>query len=172
MATIDIPDKICSHCGGIRWVTFNKTKTLSSGEKKTYLSYRCAKKNIESGDKWRKNHLEKYKKTAREYVKSRRKIDFEFAEKEREKIRIYGKVHRQERQLYRKKWAKANLEKDRSYYRKSNKIQCINLSDYYVCRIIIGRNKLFKQDIPQEMVEIKRKQLLLTRQIKNYVKNN
>ena len=30
MPTIDIPDKICSHCGGIRWVTYQRTKTLAS----------------------------------------------------------------------------------------------------------------------------------------------
>lgn len=168
MPTIDIPDKICPHCDGTRWVTYQRTKTLASGEKKTYTFHKCAKKNIEAGNKWRKTHIEHHRKTAREYVKARRKIDVKFADKEREKRRIYSKMHKEERKLYRKKWAKVNVERDRAYYRKSAKKQSANLTDYYVCRRVIDRDKLLKNDIPQELIEIKRKQLLLTRQIKNH----
>jgi len=167
MPTIDIHDKICPHCGGIRWVTYKRIKTLASGDKKTYICYICAKKNIENGNKWRKNHVEEFKKTAREYVKLRRKIDFKFAEKERQKNKVYHKQNSKERQLYRKKWANSNVEKNRAYSRISSKKQIINLTDYYVCKRIINKDKLFKEDIPQDLIELKRKQLILTRQIKN-----
>jgi hypothetical protein len=172
MPTIDIPDKICSHCGGIKWVVYQKTRTLASGEKKTYTNYKCAKKNLEHGAKWRDLHKEQHRKNAREYVKLRIKTDPKFASKEREKKKIYYKEHKEERQLYRKEWAKANIEKDRAYYRKSMKKQVENLTDYYIRRRVIGRDKLFKDDIPKELVEIKRKELLLTRQIKNNGKSN
>jgi len=172
MPTIDIRDKICPHCGGIRWVTYERAKFLASGERKIYTFYICAKKNTENGSKWRKTHREHHRKTAREYVKLRRKTDSKFADKEREKARVYQITHKEERRLYRKKWAEVNIEKDKSYYKKSAKKQSDNLTNYYVRRRIIGRDKLLKDDIPQELVEIKRKQLLLTRQIKNNVKNN
>lgn len=51
MATIDIPDKICPHCGGIRWVEmkYKRKRTTKVG-----VYYHCAKKLNENTKKYHK----------------------------------------------------------------------------------------------------------------------
>jgi hypothetical protein len=169
MPTVDIPEKICPHCDGTKWIIYKIVKKLATtGEIKTYNGFKCAKKNIQSGDKWRKNNAEHCKKVARERVKAKRKSCTVFADKDREHKKKYYHNHKEERTIYRKKWASLNPEKDRGYFAKNAKKNMENLSDYYVSRTIIGRNNILKKpDIPSDLIEIKRKQLTLIRKIKN-----
>lgn len=127
MPTIDIPDKICPHCGGIRWKI--------EYEKRLYwirTRYRCVKKAQERTNKWILNNPEKMKVMCREKQKRLSKTP-----------------------SYRKK----QLEK--YYYNKDN------LTDYYIRYKLTQCNELSFSDIPQQLIELKRKQLLLIRQIKN-----
>jgi hypothetical protein len=110
MPTVDIPDKICPHCGGTRWYTF-----------------------IQDG---------KLKKTC-----YKRKQDYLL-------------------QFY-----KDNPGKHLSYRRKSFKEKSKKLTTSYIKELIVQFTDLSFDDIPQELVELKRKQLLLKRQIKNNGKN-
>lgn len=64
MARVDIPDRICPHCGGTRWII--------EKEKKRYwirTRYRCAKKAYERSKKWCLANPDKVK----EYQKNRQK---------------------------------------------------------------------------------------------------
>jgi hypothetical protein len=169
MPTVDIPDKICPHCGGTRWIEyFIVKKSAKTGVIKTYTGRKCAKKNIEFGNKWRKNNIEHHRKVVRERIQNKRKTCVDFANKERERKRKYHQKYKEERKLYRKNWAILNPQKDLDYSKKNMKNQVNNLTDYYVSRTIIGRNCILKKnDIPQELIEMKRNQLLLTKKIKN-----
>lgn len=169
MPTVDIPDKICSHCGGIRWIQYPIVKkSAKTGEIKTYTGLKCAKKNIESGDRWRKNNIEHYRKVARERIQNKRKTCIEFIKRDRERKKMYYKVHKEERDIYKKKWISLNHEKYLGYCNKNAKKQMENLTDYYVSRAVIGKKSILKRsDVTPEVIELKRKQLLLTRKIKN-----
>lgn len=131
MSTVDIPDKVCSHCGGTRWKI--------EYEKRPYhirKRYRCVKKAQERTNKWILNNPEKMKVIRREKQKRISKTS-----------------------SYKKK----QLEK--YYYNRDN------LTDRYIKYLIVHKNELSQSDVPQQLIELKRKELLLIRQIKNNGKN-
>ena len=165
MPTIDIPDKICPHCGDIRWVAYQRTKTLASGEKKTYICYKCAKKNIETGNKWRKNHVEHYRKTAREYVKEKRKTNEAFRIKDLERKKDYYQENKERIDNYKKGWIARNIEKERAYGRKAAKKGSTNLSNTYLCGLLIQLG-VKKEDITDDILNKYRTYLLTFRQLK------
>jgi len=141
MATIDIPDKICSHCGGIRWKTEYRKSTKNPENK--ILIYRCSVKAGESYSKWRLQNLEKAKKYNIELCRIRRANGHYKTSKEKERNK-----------------QKAKKESD-------------TLCDNYIYRIIfssVDRKSLNRSNVPQELIDIKRKQLLLTRQLKQLTK--
>lgn len=73
MPTVIIPDKICSHCGGTKWVTrFRSGRT----------DYECKKSILEKQAKYRKNHPEQILLSAKKYRESNR-----------EKIKVYTKTY-------------------------------------------------------------------------------
>lgn len=106
MPTIDIPDKICPHCGGTKWYAFKQNK---------YTKYNCSLKK-------------------------------------KENLLNYHKL---------------NPEKSKIYKRKTNRKKCIRLTNSYIKELIIQNTNLSFNDVPQELVEIKRNQLLLKHKIKN-----
>jgi len=130
MPTIDIPDKICPHCGGTKW-------KIEYEQRPSYIRkrYRCSKKADERSKRWRLNNPEKYKEICK------------------------NKVVCFTSDSYRKK----QLEK--YYYNRDN------LTDRHIKHLIAHKNELSQSDIPQELIEIKRKELLLIRKIKNNGKN-
>lgn len=141
MATIDIPGKICPHCGGIRWRT--EYKKLVKGNK--VLIYRCAVRAIERSNKWKAKHPDNVREHNIKSCKRRRDAGYFKTPKERERSRI------------------------RSVR------EATELCNNYIYKTILASPDLkgiTRSNIPQEMIEIKRKQLLLTRQIKHYVKSN
>ena len=79
---------------------------------------------------------------------------------EKLRYRCYKKISEQ-----REKVALNLKEKDRAY----QKTNVENLSDRYIVHVLVSykcRGLLFKKDIPQELIKIKREQLLLKRQIR------
>ena len=79
---------------------------------------------------------------------------------EKVRYRCYKKISEQ-----REKVALSLKEKDKAYQKTNVK----NLSDRYIVHILVNykcRGLLFKKDIPQELIKIKRDQLLLKRQIR------
>lgn len=131
MPTIDISDKICSHCGGIKWKI--------EKEKRKYgirTRYRCAKRVAERIRKWRS--------------------------KNPEKISNYGKS--ENRKKYKKLYCQSESYKSKQRQRFHDGKK--NLTDRYVKHLICHENELSQSDVPQELIKLKRKQLLLIRQNK------
>ena len=71
MPTIDIPDKICPHCGGIRWRTEYRKKPTKTDPNKKLIRYRCVVQSQERVDRWIKNNIDKYKSITRNRNKKR-----------------------------------------------------------------------------------------------------
>jgi hypothetical protein len=147
MPTIDIPDKICPHCSGVRWnVAYRKNKNpqytcvliLKKRERKRYLA------NPEPCKERAR------KRTSRLWLIKDPKV----LEK------LYAKQA---------EWRRNNPDKVKSYKRKTESSIRKDLGDPYVKRQIIqldGYEHLSFKDIPQKLIDIKRKQLLLSRQLK------
>ena len=55
MPTVDIPDKICPHCGGTRWYIETKRWKKTSGEIMTKTNYICSLKRRE----WDRSYTER-----------------------------------------------------------------------------------------------------------------
>lgn len=141
MPTVEIPDKICPHCGGIKWRI--EYKTLVAGNKVEV--YRCAIRAIERSNRWKSKHPENVREHNIKSCKRRRDKGYFKTTKERERSRIISK---KERDI---------------------------LANNYVHRRIYSDPEMKgidRTDIPQELLETKRKQLLLTRQIKNNGKDS
>jgi putative salt-induced outer membrane protein YdiY len=66
-----------------------------------------------------------------------------------------------------KKYRDANKEKLYSITSKYLKDKASQLGDLYIKSLLTKRSKLTFREIPQDLIELKRKQLLLTRQIRN-----
>jgi hypothetical protein len=70
MPTIDIPDRICPHCGGTKWSTEYRKKPTKANPDKKVIRYRCAIRGKERYDKWTENNPDKWKSYTR-----RQKLD-------------------------------------------------------------------------------------------------
>ncbi len=131
MPTIDIPDKICSHCGGIRWVI--------EKEKRPYYirtRYRCATKEKERHDLWVKKNLDK--------------------------IKSYSRKKQQRPEGYYK------TSKMKEHYRLKAKRESETLHDNFIKnKIMKSVEGISRSDIPQKLIDITRKHLLLIRQLNN-----
>jgi tRNA nucleotidyltransferase/poly(A) polymerase len=140
MATLIISDKICSHCGGNKWIIeYRKRPTKANPDNKT-LRYRCSVKSDERSKRWKFNNPDKVKK----YVQLPKPDGY---------------------------W---KTPKMKEHYRLKSKRESEQLTDNFVKNKILGksgslaREMLSFKDITQELVEIKRKSILLNRQLKNH----
>jgi hypothetical protein len=163
MPTIDIPDKICSHCGGTKWYhrIYSRVSKVTG---KPYECYECRNCNIKHSKNWALNNINKLKE-----IKKKSYLKYKDNDLKR-------KRNAENAKRYRKcvKDTPEYKERIKKYSVKSFQILKNSLSDRYIKDKLIyesGQKVLDRNDIPQELIEIKRKQLLLTRQIKNNVKN-
>jgi hypothetical protein len=170
MPTIDIPDKICPHCGGTRWVTYQRTKTLASGDKKTYTFYSCSKKGYENGKRWRKTHIEHHRKTARQYSKIKRKTNEIWRVKDLERKKEYYQENKERIDNYKKEWIARNIEKERAYGRKSAKNGSDNLSNTYLRGLLIQLG-IKKEDLNDDIITKYKTYITALRQLKQIEKN-
>ena len=139
MPTIDIPDKICSHCGGTKWKTEYRKKPTKADPDKKVIRYRCAKKGDERNYRWKLNHPTKSKEHELRNSRNRRANGYYKTPKEQERARL-----------------KSKRESD-------------VLADNFIYRSILlspGMENVKRPEIPQKLIDIKRKQLLLTRKLK------
>ena len=158
MPTLILPDKICPHCGGTKWIT--------SFTKKGSITHTCVIKKKEYDKKWAVNAYEIRK------AQWKRRYD---------KVKN-NEIVKQNTAQRAKKWAKENPEKVKASIkvttlkykekynevtRKRAKYYVENLSDCYIASAINAGKGIYLSDIPQELIELKRKQLLLTRTIRN-----
>lgn len=120
MPTIDIPDKICPHCGGTRWYLRKLTSYQT-----------CINCKMERDKK-------------------------------------YPRVERNKKYFQKRKIT----EEHKEYWKKYNKESSRVLTKTHVKRAIVYKTGISCLDVPDELVEIKRKEILLKRQIKNNGKSN
>jgi hypothetical protein len=160
MSTLIIPDKICSHCGGNNWRVWNiKHKDFIS------TNYRCVLKDKEAQKKWRENNYEKYRYSIKV---SREKNIHKYLEKEKILKRNYYLKNKDFFIKQSAKWQKNNIESYKKSARKCRMRSCVNLEDTYIKLMVCHHDKFIKySDVTPELIELKRKQLILTRIIRN-----
>ena len=160
MATLIIPDKICSHCGGNNWIVWDiKRKDFIS------TNYRCVLKDKEAQKKWRENNYEKYRYSIKV---SREKNIHKYLEKEKILKRNYYLKNKDIFIKQAAEWQKNNIELSKKSARKCRMKSCVNLGDTYVKLMVCHHDKFIKySDVTPELIELKRKQLILTRIIRN-----
>lgn len=138
MPTIDIPGKVCPHCGGTKWKTEYK-KSVKDPNIKT-LIYRCAVRGYERTMRWKAKNPDRNREHNIMKCKRRRMNGYYQTPKERERSRLRSKMERD------------------------------TLHDNYVYRRFMEdpfiKDELKRSDIPPELIELKRKELMLLRKIK------
>jgi hypothetical protein len=143
MPTVDIPDKVCPHCGGTKWKIEREQRS-----KWLRIRYRCAKKGDERAKKWVAKNPEKVREYNLRNLKKKRDSGYYKSDKLKEYARL-----------------KSKRESD-------------TLADNFVLKCLTLKPKgkytprLKRLDITPELMELKRKELLLTRQIKAHGKAN
>ena len=162
MPIINIPEKVCSHCNGTRWYT----RTTKHG----VLIQVCSLKKDEYNKKWRLKAPETYKairirsrnkvKHTEEYKAKNLKRSTNYCKENREKVRLQlANTHSKYKEKYKEKYAEKVKER--------TKFNTETLSNSYIIGLIRGNTTgLYSFDIPEDLVELKRKQLILIRQIK------
>ena len=151
--------KICKTCNEEKPLDlFVKNKECSDGHE--YLCLSC-----------RKEYKAKYYIKNKEEIKKKNKI-YWFVN--REKCLQINKNYYQKNLvnglLQRKKWRESNPEKVRAFYQKhqyKTRICSKNLTDSYVKSQLTKRTLLCNKEIPQELIELKRIQMLIKREIRN-----
>lgn len=156
MPTIDVPDKICPHCGGTKWY-------FHGGYIRT-----CFIKLSERRKAWRatdngKAFMSSYHKTEAGKKHKEKYLNKESTVKLRAELAI--------KKYYRDK--ANNPDKLREYKKVNAAKSILKLTDSVIKRYIArDYSGIDYSDVPQELIELKRKQVLLTRKIKDYGKNN
>ena len=164
MPTVDIPDKICYHCGGTKWYYSPKDQ-----------KYKCKKIRDDQWNNWRISNSDYFRKKRREYYHT--KVDkAEHYKKTRERALKHPDREAQYKIKYAtsqrgkdvvKQYRTLNAEKVTQWKRNQKSRGIKTLSDHYIKELVIRYNDLSFADVPPELIELKRKQLLLKRQIKN-----
>jgi hypothetical protein len=140
MPNIIIPDKICPHCGGNKYLIEKTKRPSKSNPDYIRIRYRCVVQSDERSKRWKLNNPDKIKK----YVQLPKPDGYWRTPEMKERYKL-------------------------KYNRESEQV-----TDNYVKNRILGksgslsRTMLSFKDIPQELVEIKRKSILLNRQLRNH----
>lgn len=154
MPTVIIPEKICSHCGGNKYMM---TKQKHNG--KIYIKYQCLVKREEKRTIWRKSNPDKIKEQSkRAYAKyyntdKWKATNSAYIEKNREKINATNKLWRDNSEKYRIK-----------VKRKADKM-IRELSDQYIKLTLTRRSGIAYSEVTPELIEIQRKSLKLQREL-------
>lgn len=163
MPTVDIPDKICPHCGGTKWYYAPKKNQT------------CKKLIDERWNNWRNSNIEYFRKKRREYYHTKVDKTEHYKRNKENALKNPDKIRQYKVKYYTSEKGKNNLKQYRilnaekvKQWKKGQKIKSIEtISDSYIKELIIQNTELSFKDVPQELIEIKRKQLSLKRKIKN-----
>ena len=173
MSKKPISEKICNVCNKLRsidkFASYISIKCESCYKRDWYIKNKekSLKKSKERYIKLFSNRTDEIKKKEREYRAQWRKNnpDKQKAAKKKKYACVKADAIKYAKQLEATKKAKKKykyVELEQRYRDKSKE----NLTDNYVKRILLSTIvKLSYSDIPQELVELKRKQLILKRQI-------
>lgn len=133
MPTVIIPEKVCSHCGGTKWIIEKENRKYG-----IITRYRCSVRANERYKRWTANHADR----VLYYSKESNKVKTESGHWKTEEYK--------KKQLFR-------------YYKDRDQV-----TDRFVKHRLAHKGPLSQSDIPQELIEIKRKQIKLTREIRNH----
>ena len=141
-------------------------------EKVKLWSHKYKEKNREkiriADREWRKNNPELSRERSRRWRKLHGKEHYQ----ENKQMFIANAVRWQkenkERYIKRvKEWKMKNYNAWLQNERELHKTKVENLTDDYVVKLLKGKGKLLMKDIPKELIEAKRLQILIQREIKN-----
>lgn len=157
MPNVNIPGKVCSHCNNTEWYEY---KIKVKGE--IITRWTCAIKRREKNERFKKDNPEKL-------IEYRRRNYLIHGKKYQEKFKEYRANYYQdnkEKTLENlRKWKKNNPERFKELIKRKDKRAIDNLSDRYLKSNLSNYSLLHYYEIPQDLIELKRKQLLLYRQI-------
>jgi hypothetical protein len=157
MPIVNIPDKVCPHCDGTHWYT----RTTKDG----VLIQICSIKRNEYNKKWRDRFPEKHKVIGKRSRDKRKHTD-EYKRKNVERAVKWNKANPEKSKLYIKAALLRHKKRYKEMSKETDKRFRETLHDSYMIRLIRGNTpSLYLPDIPQELIDLKRKQILLKRQI-------
>lgn len=157
MPTVDIPDKRCIKCNVI---ICEKNWRIDSKSKKP-LFKKCI--HCECNAKWCK-----VKYTPEQYSIANRNCQIIKCQLWRKNNKSYFSQRARNTSFKSTlKWMSENKDKVKKIRFKTAKKSRDALDNSYVKKVITNSCNLSFNDIPQDLIELKRKQLLLTRKIKN-----
>jgi hypothetical protein len=160
--------KKCSKCKEIKNTSFfykNKSKSMGISNQCKDCCKKYEKDN-EAITLRKQIYLKEYNKKNKEKIKEVKQIYYkkylkEYRRKNKEKIINSERKNRDK-----------NREKINNRVRLNAKKNAITLSDTYIKDIISNKNHIKHSDIPIELIELKRSQILLTREIRKQNENH
>ena len=173
--------KVCSTCKlELPLTDFYKSKSKKDGfyqECKTCNKKRLAKyrrdnkeKIAESSAKYRRDNKEKITSRAAKYYRDNPEKYSDYYKKNREKILEisikYSQTHKKQISNYKTIYKRLNPEKSYDAVRKCHKKYVSECTDNYLIKIIKRNTNLSPNKIPQDLIELKREQILLKRTCK------
>ena len=170
MPTIDIPDKICSHCGGTRWYTkidkhINKQNIL-----KEYTSYTCLKKLQEGQVKYNLKNPE-VRKGIEKRNREKNKSNEDYCNRAKKRAAEYYKKNIEKCKALVKKKRLENPAKHSALCTKNKKKYRDTLHDHYIKRLFKERVGCKEYTLTSDEIHIYRKLLLTKRQLQNEKEN-
>lgn len=153
----------------------NKEYREKNKEKLNLCNRRYKEKNREklrlAEKEWRKNNPELSRERSRRYREAHPNYKKEYyAENKSKLIKKVIKWQKENKERYIKRvkeWKMKNYNAWLQNERERHKTKVENLTDDYVVKLLKGKGKLLMKDIPKELIEAKRLQILIKRQIKN-----
>lgn len=164
-------NKKCSNCKDFKDLScFYKDKSSKDG-----LSYHCKDCVKKRASSWRRNNLEKDKETKKNYYKNNKELIIgnvkRWQESNPEKVkRSKIKNYKKNKERYNKasiKWNRDNCDLRKKVASDSFKKSVNNLSDSYIKNLICSKSSVLKRaDIPEELVKLKRIEILIKREVR------
>lgn len=174
----------CSECGAEKELC----PEHFSRNQRNHLGYRtnckpCDRQRTAEWKRANKERVREYNKKykARVYASLSTQEKEKLKEKLREKMRVHRRENPEKYKAYRQKycgknkekiklkaakWNKENPDRRREYVRRSATVSREKLNPCYIRSFLIMGTKLKAKDIPEELVEAKRLQLMLVRELK------
>jgi uncharacterized membrane protein len=111
---------------------------------------------------WHKANKEKRKVYEKAYREANKEKEKAYREAHKDNKKGYNKAYREVNKKNSKAYKEANKERIKEYAKKA----CENLTDYYVINRLCQKTSLNRLAIPQELIELKRQQLFISRATK------
>ena len=175
-----VKTKVCTKCpenGDQPIENFRIQKTRYKD--KIYICYKsqCKSCNTKCFFEWKEKNKEKYKEYKRLYAKKNYNKEKKKAYYETNKAIILEKAKKSYKEYYQKnkdyilkknkKWKKANKEKVNQLADNARKRSIVNVSNRYIKDCIVGKTKLSRKIIPEDIINEYREYVQIKRRLKS-----